>query len=34
MERIEDGKHFVPEDHPEQVATAVNEPLEQMAPDR
>jgi pimeloyl-ACP methyl ester carboxylesterase len=29
IERIEDGKHFVPEDHPEEVATAVNELLEQ-----
>jgi pimeloyl-ACP methyl ester carboxylesterase len=34
MERIEGGKHFVPEDHPEQVAAAVNELLEQTAPDR
>ncbi len=34
IERIEDGKHFVPEDHPERVATAVNELLEQTAPDR
>ncbi len=34
MERIEDGKHFVPEDHPEQVAAAVNELLEQTARDR
>ena len=32
--RIEDGKHFVPEDHPEQVAAAVNELLEQAAPNR
>ena len=30
--RIEDGKHFVPEDYPEQVAAAVNELLEQAAP--
>jgi pimeloyl-ACP methyl ester carboxylesterase len=29
MERIEGGKHFVPEDHPEPVARAVNELLEQ-----
>ena len=34
IERIEGGKHFVPEDHPEQVAAAVNELLEQTAPDR
>ncbi len=34
IERIEGGKHFVPEDHPEQVATAVNELLEQTAPNR
>ena len=34
IERIEDGKHFVPEDHPERVATAVNELLEQTVPDR
>ncbi len=27
IERIEDGKHFVPEDHPEEVAAAVNELL-------
>jgi pimeloyl-ACP methyl ester carboxylesterase len=31
MERIEGGKHFVPEDHPEPVAQAVNELLEQIA---
>ncbi len=24
MERIEGGKHFVPEDHPDEVAAAVN----------
>ncbi len=29
IERIEDGKHFVPEDHPEQVIAAVNELLGQ-----
>jgi pimeloyl-ACP methyl ester carboxylesterase len=29
MERIEGGKHFVPEDHPKPVARAVNELLEQ-----
>ncbi len=34
IERIEGGRHFVPEDHPEQVATAVNELLEQTAPNR
>ena len=34
IERIEDGKHFVPEDHPEQVATVINELLEQTVPDR
>ncbi len=27
LERIEGGKHFVPEDHPERVATAVNDLL-------
>ena len=30
IERIEGGKHFVPEDHPEEVAAAVNELLEQL----
>src|SRR5918993_409874 len=30
IERIEGGKHFVPEDHPEQVAAAVNQLLEQV----
>jgi pimeloyl-ACP methyl ester carboxylesterase len=34
IERIEGGKHFVPEDHPEEVAAAVNGLLEQMASDR
>ena len=34
IERIEDGKHFVPEDHAEQVTAAVNELLGQTAPDR
>ena len=35
IERIEGGKHFVPEDHPEEVAAAVNGLLdEQAAPDR
>jgi pimeloyl-ACP methyl ester carboxylesterase len=34
IERIEGGKHFVPEDHPERVAAAVNELLEQTVPDR
>ena len=29
IERIEGGKHFVPEDHPEQVAAAVNRVLEE-----
>ncbi len=29
LDRIEGGKHFVPEDHPEQVAQAVNGLLEQ-----
>ncbi len=32
MERIEGGKHFVPEDHPEPVAEAVNGLLEQTTP--
>ncbi len=31
MERIEKGKHFVPEDHPEPVARAANGLLEQTA---
>ena len=30
IERIEGGKHFVPEDHPEEVAAAVNGLLEQI----
>ena len=34
LDRIEEGKHFVPEDHPEEVATAVNGLLEQTASDR
>ena len=35
IERVEGGKHFVPEDHPERVAAAVNALLEkQAAPDR
>jgi pimeloyl-ACP methyl ester carboxylesterase len=34
LDRIEEGKHFVPEDYPEEVAAAVNELLEQTAPDR
>ncbi len=29
IERIEGGKHFVPEDHPKELAAAVNELLEQ-----
>ncbi len=32
--RIEDGKYFVPEDHPEEVAAAVNGLLEQMVSER
>lgn len=32
IERVEGGKHFVPEDHPEQVAANVNDLLEQTAP--
>ena len=32
MERIEGGKHFVPEDHPEQVAASVSDLLEQVPP--
>ncbi len=32
IERIEGAKHFVPEDHPEEVAAAVNELLKQTAP--
>jgi pimeloyl-ACP methyl ester carboxylesterase len=32
MERIEGGKHFVPEDHPEPIARAVNGLLEQTTP--
>ena len=31
IERVEGGKHFVPEDHPEEVAAAVNELLKQTA---
>ena len=31
IERIEGGKHFVPENHPEEVAAAVNELLKQTA---
>lgn len=31
IERVEGGKHFVPEDHPEEVAAAVNELLKQRA---
>jgi pimeloyl-ACP methyl ester carboxylesterase len=27
LDRIEEGKHFVPEDHPERVAVAVNDLL-------
>ncbi len=34
LDRIEEGKHFVPEDHPEEVAAAVNGLLEQTASDR
>ncbi|MDP8952615.1 MAG: alpha/beta fold hydrolase [Actinomycetota bacterium] len=30
MERIEGGRHFVPEDHPDEVAAAVNGLLKQM----
>jgi hypothetical protein len=30
MERIEGGKHFVPENHPEPIAQAVNGLLEQI----
>ena len=31
LDRIENGKHFVPEDHPESVAAAVNRLLTQLA---
>lgn len=31
LDRIEDGKHFVPEDRPDRVAAAVNALLEQAA---
>ncbi len=34
IERVEGGKHFVPEDHPERVATAVGGLLEQATPER
>lgn len=34
IDRVEGGKHFVPEDHPERVAASVNALLEQAAPDR
>jgi pimeloyl-ACP methyl ester carboxylesterase len=30
LERVEGGKHFVPEDHPERVAKAINELLRQI----
>lgn len=33
INRIEEGKHFVPEDHPEEVAAAVNELLVQTVPE-
>lgn len=33
LERIEGGKHFVPEDHPDRVASAVNELLRVATPD-
>jgi pimeloyl-ACP methyl ester carboxylesterase len=32
LERIEGGKHFIPEDHPERVAKVINELLQEMAP--
>ena len=31
MRRIEGARHFVPEDHPEEIAAAVNELLEELA---
>lgn len=31
LDRVERGKHFVPEDHPRRVATAVNEVVEEVA---
>ncbi len=31
LDRVEDGKHFVPEDHPDRVASAVNALLKQAA---
>ena len=34
LDRVEGGKHFVPEDHPERVAAAVNGLLEQAALER
>ncbi len=34
IDRVEGGKHFVPEDHPERATTAVDGLLEQAAPDR
>jgi pimeloyl-ACP methyl ester carboxylesterase len=34
IDRVEGGKHFVPEDHPERVAATVNALLEEAAPDR
>jgi pimeloyl-ACP methyl ester carboxylesterase len=30
LDRVEEGKHFVPEDHPESVAAAVNALLDQV----
>jgi pimeloyl-ACP methyl ester carboxylesterase len=34
IEPIEGGKHFVPEDHPDEVAASVNSLLEQVMPER
>jgi pimeloyl-ACP methyl ester carboxylesterase len=32
LERVERGKHFIPEDHPKCAAKTVNELLKKMAP--
>lgn len=33
LDRIEGGRHFIPEDHPDRVATAVNKLLAELAPE-
>jgi pimeloyl-ACP methyl ester carboxylesterase len=34
LERIEGGKHFTPEDHPDVIARAVNDLLREVAASR